>query len=89
MARIRKSQPQALTLDILREELSGVEKRLEARIDSKIDEVGHSFKEYVDSRLTGVETRLSKQISALQADFGTMKIPVFDHERRLKALEPR
>jgi hypothetical protein len=62
-----------VTKEVLKKELSVVEKRLDAKIDSKVDAAVQSMKEYTDSRFTqlntkidGVERRLDSKIDGVE-----------------------
>ncbi|MBI1803705.1 MAG: hypothetical protein HY033_13515 [Ignavibacteriae bacterium] len=71
MAKRTTPQTQVLTLDILRvelgglkkdleEKIDGVEKRLDAKIEVKIDDATQSFKEYVDSHMKRIDMRFER-----------------------------
>ena len=75
MTKQKQSAHGYITRQILAEEISASEKRLEAKIDSKIDIVGQSLKDYVDSRLVPVSQNINAidaKIVALDAKIGTM-----------------
>lgn len=57
-----------VTKEVLKKELTAVEKRLDAKIDS----TAQSFKEYVDSKLVPVNTKLNSldtKLNSLDAKF--------------------
>ena len=95
MTKKKTTAPAYLTREILKEEISaseqrlnakidGVEQRLDTKIDSKIDSATLSFKEYVDGRLSQVEDRLQSSIDQLGKKIDTNTAGIVDLiERRV------
>ena len=69
MKKKNTTEPQYVTKEILKKELTksekrlnaridGVEQRLDAKIDAKVDSAVQSMKDYTDSRFTQLDTRI-------------------------------
>ena len=84
MTKQKTDAPQYVTKQILKKELSASEKRLDTKIDSKIDIATQSFKEYVNVRLSQVEDRLQSSIDQLGKKIDTNTAGIVDLiERRV------
>ena len=60
---------QYVTRSILKRELSAVERRLDVKIDSKIDTAVQTMKEYTDSRFTQLDTKFGRRFDAVDLRF--------------------
>ncbi len=56
----KTTAPEYVTREILKEEISASEQRLDAKIDSKVDSAVQSMKEYTDSRIQQVNMNIKE-----------------------------
>ncbi|MBI1803704.1 MAG: hypothetical protein HY033_13510 [Ignavibacteriae bacterium] len=68
MAKKTTAKHEILTHDLLVRELVVLEQRLDAKIDSATQ----SFKEYVDSRWTQLDTKFTPRLDTMDSRFDTM-----------------
>ena len=80
MKKKNTTEPQYVTKEILKKELTksekllnaridGVEQRLDAKIDAKVDSAVQSMKDYTDSRFTQLETYMTQRFDKFEHYF--------------------
>ena len=80
MKKKNTTEPQYVTKEILKKELTksekrlnaridGVEQRLDAKIDAKVDSAVQSMKDYTDSRFTQLDTKIDGLAQNMETRF--------------------
>ncbi len=96
----QKSTPGYVTREILKEEISASEGRLDVKIesrfshlDAKIETTAQSLKDYTNSRFTQLDTKMTKYFELMMQTLtdgkkGINKI-LSNHEERITSLEAK
>jgi hypothetical protein len=92
----QKSTPEYVTREILKEEISASEKRLDAKIvglDSKIETTAQSYKDYTDHRFSQLDAKMTKYFELMMQTFidgnKGLNMALSNHEERITVLEGR